>query len=73
MCKCEVYLQYQWHPDKKHHESIKHTPAILNIGIIPLYKEKQRATQSKTVKEKDLTIYRFQKAKERKCARPLFG
>lgn len=44
ICKCEVYLQYQWHPDKKHHESIKHTPTILNIGIIPLYEEKQRIT-----------------------------
>lgn len=37
-----IYLQHQGHPDEKHHESIKHTPAILHIGVIPLCTEKQR-------------------------------
>lgn len=36
-----IYLQHQGHPDEKHHESIKHTPAILDIRVIPLCREKK--------------------------------
>lgn len=65
ICKYEVYLQHQWHPDKKHHESIKHTPAILNVGIIPLYKQKQEEALSQRLTE-HITIYKFEKRKTKK-------
>lgn len=40
-----IYLQHQGDPDEKHHESIKHTPAILDIGVIPLCRETSRVRQ----------------------------
>ena len=41
-CKCcnILYLQHQGHPDEKHHESIKHAPAVLHIGVVPLCRER---------------------------------
>lgn len=35
-CNVGIYLQHQRHPDEEHHESIKHTPAVFHIGVIPL-------------------------------------
>lgn len=47
-----IYLQHQGYPDEKHHEPIKHTPAIFHIGVIPLWSgteirdsERKRATK----------------------------
>lgn len=31
-----THLKHQGDPDEKHHESIKHTPAIFHIGVVTL-------------------------------------
>lgn len=46
-----IYLQHQGYPDEKHHKSIKHTPAIFHIGVIPLWS----GTETETARGKDHT------------------
>lgn len=47
MVNVAIYLQHQGHPDEKDHESIKHTPAILDIGVIPLCRVKPSKRRQK--------------------------
>lgn len=44
------HLQNQGHPDEKYHESIKHTPAVLHIGVIPLYGDRNKGATVKRPK-----------------------